>query len=91
MRKDFERWAALNREWSLERNGGYYIDPEAERDWQTWQACRAETCVKIPPRLSIRAAFGRYGMLESAVGAYLDYAETVEALKAEGIGLRDTN
>lgn len=35
MRKDFERWAALNREWNLERNGDDYIDPEANRDWQT--------------------------------------------------------
>ena len=68
------------------RKADEYIAPILSSAWWAWKASREAIEVELPQRWSVDAFEGSW--VANSEGANLDYAETVQAIKAAGLKVK---
>lgn len=96
-RNAFESWVAsttnsdLHRGVMLDRReSGRYSHLATENKWEAWQASRAAIEIELPRRKAAYASgYGDGYLVDSLMGDALEYDETVEAIRAAGIKVKE--
>ncbi|WP_447841352.1 hypothetical protein [Enterobacter ludwigii] len=89
-RKQFEEWAIKSgHNISLDARGRYVFSYTATA-WAGWQASRAAIEIELPRRKIVCASgYGNGYLVDSLMGDALEYDETVEAIRAAGIKVKE--
>lgn len=92
-RKQFERWINSLPMCSAER---HHIDNDRYRfnttevAWKAWQESRAAIEIDLPRRkVACASGYGDGYLVDSLMGDALEYDETVEAIRAAGIKVKE--
>lgn len=91
-RKQFEAWRISDSPTSnLYRDShGQYAEIGTWIAWKAWQASRAAIEIELPRRKATYASgYGDGYLVDSLMGDALEYDETVEAIRAAGIKVKE--
>ncbi|HFK5702818.1 TPA: hypothetical protein ACG0A7_002557 [Enterobacter roggenkampii] len=93
MREEFESWLApsWSRDTYLEDEGEVvYVDDWVQGAWVGWRASRAAIEIDLPRRkMACASGYGDGYLVDSLMGDALEYDETVDAIRAAGIKVKE--